>query len=88
MPPTRLATAALAACASASAGAAHDMPPAAAEALTPTRPPLPGWAPTYSMPLSTAIMPCNYSGMFSAELAGKWGLADFDWCAAASTPCC
>ena len=85
MRPTRLATAALAACASASAAAAHDMPPAAG---APPRPPLPGWAPTYSMPLSTAIMPCNYSGMFSAELAGKWGLADFDWCAAASTPCC
>ena len=42
-------------------------------------PPLPQWEPTYNMSLSTAFMPCNYSGMFDAALAGRWGLADFDW---------
>ena len=37
--------------------------------------PTPAWQPTYNMSLSTAFMPCNYSGMFDGQLAGQWGLA-------------
>jgi hypothetical protein len=38
----------------------------------------PHWVPTYNMTLSTALMPCNYSGMFDAAEAARWGMADFD----------
>lgn len=41
--------------------------------------PTPKWTPTYNMTLSTAHMPCNYSGMYDAREAARWGIADFDW---------
>ena len=44
-----------------------------------SRPPIPHWAPTYDMPLSTVVMPCNYSGMFDPNVAARWGMVDFDW---------
>ena len=37
------------------------------------------WEPTYNMTLSTAFMPCNYSGMFDPPAAARWGMTDFDW---------
>lgn len=40
---------------------------------------VPPWAPTYDMRLSSAAMPCNYSGFFDVPTAAQWGLADFDW---------
>jgi hypothetical protein len=40
---------------------------------------LPPWPPTYNMSLSTAIMPCNYSGMFDASFSSQFGIVDFDW---------
>ena len=39
----------------------------------------PTWAPTWDMAASTIMMPCNTSGWFDAELAAKYGIADFDW---------
>jgi hypothetical protein len=41
---------------------------------------VPGWPATYNMSLSTAFMPCNYSGVFDVAYAASWGVADFDWC--------
>lgn len=40
---------------------------------------VPGWAPTYNMSLSTAMMPCNYSGWMDVESTKGWGLIDLDW---------
>ena len=40
------------------------------------RPLLPPWPATYNMSLSTAIMPCNYSGMFDVALSSRFGIAD------------
>ena len=40
------------------------------------RAPVPLWTPTYNMALSTAVMPCNYSGMFDPHVAARWGLVD------------
>jgi hypothetical protein len=31
------------------------------------------------MAMSTVMMPCNTSGWFDPVLAGKYGIADFDW---------
>ena len=39
----------------------------------------PTWTPTWDMAASTIMMPCNTSGWFDAELAAKYGIADFDW---------
>jgi hypothetical protein len=41
--------------------------------------PLPQWAPTYNMSLSTVLMPCNTSGFMDAAFSAKWGIVDFDW---------
>ena len=43
------------------------------------RPLLPPWPATYNMSLSTAIMPCNYSGMFDVAFSSRFGIADYDW---------
>ena len=37
----------------------------------------PTWAPTYDMNMSTMMMPCNTTGWFDAQLAAKYGIADF-----------
>ena len=33
----------------------------------------------YNMSLSTAIEPCNYSGLFDLDFAAKFGYVDWDW---------
>jgi len=40
---------------------------------------VPQWTPTYSMPLSTIVMPCNYSGWFDTNMTAQFGVVDFDW---------
>lgn len=40
---------------------------------------LPPWPHTYAMAKSTIMMPCNDSGWMDPEIAGRWGLVDFDW---------
>eukprot|EP01048_Picozoa_sp_COSAG05_P012010 COSAG05_NODE_1174_length_5617_cov_33.367162_2_plen_384_part_00 len=42
-------------------------------------PPLPPWAATWNMSLSTIAMPCNASGWFSAKIGGSYGLVSYDW---------
>ena len=42
-------------------------------------PVLPRWQHTYNMSRSTILMPCNDSGYTDPEIAGRWGLVDFDW---------
>lgn len=42
-------------------------------------PPLPSWPAVYNMSLSTAIEPCNYSGLFDLDFASKFGYVDWDW---------
>jgi hypothetical protein len=41
--------------------------------------PLPPWAPTWNMSLSTIAMPCNASGWFDLTLGGSYGLVSYDW---------
>jgi hypothetical protein len=48
---------------------------------------LPSWEPTYEMWRSTIFMPCNYSGVFDAQFAALWGIADFDWLPAPMNLC-
>lgn len=43
----------------------------------PSAPLLPPWPPTYNMSLSTAIMPCNYSGMFDSSFSSQFGIVDY-----------
>ena len=31
------------------------------------------------MSLSTAIMPCNYSGIFDTAFSAQFDIADYDW---------
>ncbi len=38
---------------------------------------LPPWPPTWNMSLSTAIMPCNYSGLFDTAFSSRFGIADY-----------
>lgn len=40
---------------------------------------LPKWPPTYSMPKSTIVMPCNSSGFLDPVFAAQWGICDIDW---------
>ena len=40
---------------------------------------VPKWNHTYQMNMSTAFMPCNYSGYFDPSFSAKFGLADYDW---------
>eukprot|EP01048_Picozoa_sp_COSAG05_P008710 COSAG05_NODE_678_length_7984_cov_3.957134_3_plen_811_part_00 len=39
----------------------------------------PKWPPTYSMPKSTIVMPCNSSGFLDPAFAAQWGICDIDW---------
>jgi hypothetical protein len=39
----------------------------------------PKWSATWQMSRSTIFMPCNASGMFDPAVAGRYGIADFDW---------
>eukprot|EP00051_Salpingoeca_urceolata_P001440 m.41044 g.41044 ORF g.41044 m.41044 type:complete len:513 (+) comp11424_c0_seq1:48-1586(+) len=42
----------------------------------------PNWEPTYNMSLSTAIMPCNFSGFYNFDKypqLARFGLIDYDW---------
>ena len=45
----------------------------------PPWPRVPKWNATWSMGASTVFMPCNVSGMFDPAIAGRYGIADFDW---------
>ena len=38
------------------------------------------------MSRSTVFMPCNVSGMFDPAIAGRYGIADFDWSNGKLTP--
>ena len=49
------------------------------EPLSEPPPLLPPWPPTWDMSLSTAIMPCNYSGLFDTAFSSRFGIADYDW---------
>ena len=43
---------------------------------------VPRWEPTFLMPESTVIMPCNYSGLYDFDFypeLGRFGLVDYDW---------
>jgi hypothetical protein len=42
-------------------------------------PVLPDWEPTWDMPQSTIIMPCNYSGYTTDPVVSKFGIIDYDW---------
>ena len=39
----------------------------------------PKWEPTFGMQLSTAIMPCNYSGFYNLSSLADYGWIQFDW---------
>ena len=54
-------------------------PPPAPPIIPWGTPPLPSWPSTYNMSLSTAIEPCNYSGLFDLEFASQFGYIDIDW---------
>ena len=48
------------------------------EPLDPSALPLlPPWPATWNMSLSTAIMPCNYSGLFDTAFSSRFGIADY-----------
>ena len=49
-------------------------------------PRVPKWNATWSMSRSTVFMPCNVSGMFDPAIAGRYGIADFDWSNGKLTP--
>jgi hypothetical protein len=49
-------------------------------------PRVPKWNATWSMSQSTIFMPCNVSGMFDPVVAGRYGIADFDWSNGKLTP--
>ena len=49
-------------------------------------PRVPKWNSTWSMSRSTIFMPCNVSGMFDPAVAGRYGIADFDWSNGKLTP--
>ena len=57
----------------AAAGVLSGIPP------TTIPPPLPPWAATWNMSLSTIAMPCNASGWFDLDLGGSYGLVSYDW---------
>ena len=40
---------------------------------------IPRWEPTYDMPLSTIIQPCNWSGPMDNAWLAKWGVVSMDW---------
>ena len=40
---------------------------------------LPTFPPSYNMFESSIIMPCNYTGPFSTQVAAQWGISDIDW---------
>lgn len=57
---------------------------AAPPTLAPPIPPAPGtakpdWTPTWNLPLSTFLMPCNFTGYTDQAVLQGWGLIDFDW---------
>lgn len=54
-------------------GADPELPPLELHAL----PLLPPWPPTWNMSLSTAIMPCNYSGLFDTTFSSRFGITDY-----------
>eukprot|EP01044_Picomonas_judraskeda_P030480 COSAG03_NODE_10983_length_618_cov_0.499037_1_plen_90_part_00 len=39
----------------------------------------PPWKPTWNMSMSTIIFPCNHSGWFSPQLAGRFGIVSIDF---------
>ena len=46
----------------------------------PAPPPvLPSWEPTWNITRSTIIMPCNLSGYFDQDIAGRFAIVDYDW---------
>ena len=44
-----------------------------------SHPGLPPFKQTYQVNLSTAIMPCNKSGLADLKSIAGWGVVDFDW---------
>eukprot|EP01047_Picozoa_sp_COSAG01_P024574 COSAG01_NODE_1523_length_10022_cov_6.693339_4_plen_127_part_00 len=50
--------------------------------------PKPRWAPTYVMAESTSMQVCNFSGYQDPASIHRWGLIDFDWCAATGPTRC
>ena len=45
----------------------------------PPAPVLPSWEPTWNITRSTIIMPCNLSGYFDQDIAGRFAIVDYDW---------
>ena len=58
---------------------ASDAPPAPPWIPPTPRVANPPWKPTWNMSMSTIIFPCNHSGWFSPQLAGRFGIVSIDF---------